>query len=127
MGLHCEPIPPELKVLADPLRSEQVLTNLLSNALRYTPAGGEVVLWASDEADGRVAMHVKDTGAGIPSHALPHIFKRFYRVDSSRSADGGSGIGLTIAKYFVEAQGGQIFVESKTSEGSHFWFTLLRA
>ena len=124
VGLHCEPIPPELKVLADPLRSEQVLTNLLSNALRYTPAGGEVVLWASDEAGGMAAMHVKDTGAGIPLDALPHIFKRFYRADSSRSADGGSGIGLTIAKYFVEAQGGRIFVESKPDEGSHFWFTL---
>lgn len=125
VDLHCEPISPDLRVEADPLRSEQVLTNLLGNALRHTPAGGEVVLWASEEGD-RVAMHVKDTGSGIPPHALPHVFKRFYRADSSRPSHGGSGIGLTIAKYFVEAQGGQIFVESTPGEGSHFWFTLLK-
>ncbi len=124
--LHCRPTVSEFVVCADPLRSEQVLTNLLVNALHHTPGGGEVVLWASEDAN-RVAMHVKDTGTGIPPEALPHIFTRFYRADSARPPDGGSGIGLTLAKYFVEAQGGQLFVESTTGAGSHFWFTLERA
>lgn len=122
VALHCKTIPPELTVWADPLRTEQTLTNLLTNALRHTPAGGEVVLWHSDEGRDRVAMHVRDSGEGIPPEALPHIFERFYRADAARQ--GGSGIGLTIAKHFVEAQGGRIFAESTLGEGSHFWFTM---
>lgn len=123
VSLRCKPIPPELLVMADPIRSEQVLTNLLMNALRHTPAGGEVVLWAARKAPHAV-MHVKDTGEGIPQDALPHIFERFYRAGGSRNVMTGSGIGLTIARYFVEAQGGKIKVESTEGQGSHFWFTL---
>ncbi len=129
--LRCKTIPPDLTVWADPLRTEQVLTNLLTNALRHTPAGGEVVLWHSLEGDEGAAMHVRDSGEGIPPDALPHVFERFYRADTSRQTsrqgDGGSGIGLTIAKYFVEAQGGRIFAQSRPGEGSHFWFTMRRA
>ena len=125
VGLRCEPIPPDLFVLADPIRTEQVLTNLLINALRHTPAEGEVVLWATRGTD-QATMHVRDTGEGISEEALPHIFKRFYR-GNGKNATAGSGIGLTIAQYFVEAQGGSLKAESELGKGSHFWFTLPKA
>lgn len=128
VGLRCVPIPPSLMVMADPQRTAQVLANLLTNALRHTPPGGEVVIWADLTDSRQVRMHVQDTGEGIPEEALPHIFTRFYRSDPARrSREGsGSGVGLTIAKHFVEAQGGQIGAESRVSQGSHFWFTLPR-
>ena len=128
VGLRCLPIPPTLMVKADPQRTAQVLANLLTNALRHTPPGGEVTLWADERDNHLIAMHVRDTGEGIPETVLPHIFTRFYRGDSSRrSKEGsGSGIGLTVAKHFVEAQGGELGVESQVGQGSHFWFTLPR-
>ncbi len=99
-------------VLADPDRIGQVLTNLLGNALQYTPAGGRVEIRARRE-DGGVALAVVDTGIGIPAEHLPHVFDRFYRVDRSRTrASVGSGIGLTIARHLVEAHGGSIRAES---------------
>jgi signal transduction histidine kinase len=116
---------PTLQVLADSQRTIQVLSNLVANALRYTPAGGEVRL--SVEPDAHEALFsVIDTGEGIPPEALPRIFTRFYRADKARSREsgGGSGIGLTIARHFVEAQGGRIGVESELGRGSRFWFTL---
>jgi signal transduction histidine kinase len=116
-------------VLADPLRTLQVLTNLMANALRFTPQGGTVSLWAELDPGGRrVIFHVRDTGSGIDPNDLPHIFTRFYRGDKSRSRDedGGSGIGLTIAKHFVELQGGRIEVQSQPGQGSHFCFSLPR-
>ena len=113
-------------VRADTDRLLQVLTNLLNNALQYTPTGGDVSL--SGELHGHeIFVHVADTGIGIPSEHLPYIFDRFYRVDKSRSrqAGGGSGIGLTISKHLVEAQGGRIWVESPGENyGSTFTFTL---
>jgi signal transduction histidine kinase len=113
-------------VLVDEDRIGQVMLNLAGNALRYTPAGGTVTIFA--EARGRdVEISVADTGVGIPSEHLPHIFDRFYRVDKSRSrqAGGGSGIGLTIAKYLVEAHSGKIWAESAgEGQGSTFRFTL---
>jgi histidine kinase len=113
-----------LPVRADPQRTTQILTNLISNALRYTPSGGNVTLWVSVEKT-KVVFHVQDTGTGISLLDLPHIFSRFYRTDKARAGEsGGSGIGLTIAKYFVEAQGGTIGVESELRKGSHFFFTL---
>jgi signal transduction histidine kinase len=112
----------DTQVFADSHRTLQVLSNLVSNALRYTPIGGRVALWLDIEAD-KLVFHVQDTGAGISENDLPHIFTRFYRADKARS-DSGSGIGLTIARYFVEAQGGTISVESKGNEGAHFYFTL---
>lgn len=112
-------------VQADCDRSMQVLTNLLGNALQYTSSGGHVELVVSREHEA-VRFSVHDTGIGLSSETLPHIFQRFYRVDKSRSrGSGGSGIGLTVAKHLVEAQGGQIGVESAgLGKGSRFWFTL---
>jgi len=112
-------------VQADPGRITQVLLNLLGNALQYTPSGGQVTVRTWSEGP-QVAIAVQDTGIGIPTEHLPHIFERFYRVDKSRSrAGGGSGIGLTIARHLVEAHGGRIWAESASpGQGSTFTFTL---
>jgi two-component system sensor histidine kinase BaeS len=98
--------------LADPDRTLQVLVNLLGNALRHTPGGGPVTLGAV-AGERRVVLRVTDTGGGIAPEHLPHLFERFYRADRSRSrVSGGSGIGLTIARALIEAQGGTIRIES---------------
>jgi len=113
-------------VLADQDRITQVLTNLVGNALQYTPEGGQVTILSRQQQD-EIHISVVDSGAGIPSEHLPHLFTRFYRVDKSRSrqAGGGSGIGLTIARALVEAQGGRIWAESGgEGKGSKFTFTL---
>jgi histidine kinase len=113
-------------VLVDADRITQVLVNLVGNALQYTPAGGDVTLSAERKAK-EILISVTDTGIGIPSEHLPHLFTRFYRVDKSRSrqAGGGSGIGLTIARHIIEAHAGRIWAESAgTGKGSTFKFTL---
>ena len=122
-------LPPTLPaVQADHDRSIQVLTNLLTNALRYTPVPGNVSLELA-AIEGAVQFKVTDTGMGISAEHLPHLFERFYRVDKSRSRMlGGSGVGLTIAKALVEAMGGQIEAASGGSgQGSTFTFTLPQA
>jgi signal transduction histidine kinase len=113
------------QVMADPARAVQILTNLLVNALRYTPAPGRVEVAANFEA-GMIAFRVSDTGVGLAPEQLDHIFERFYRVDKSRSrAFGGSGIGLTIAQSLAKAMGGEIRVESAgLNQGSSFTLTL---
>ncbi len=110
-------------LLVDPERMGQVLGNLLDNALRHTPAGGSVTISAtSSPGAAEVALSVEDTGEGIPAEHLPHIFERFYRVDTARDrTHGGSGIGLAIARALVEAHGGQLSAASPgTGEGSTF-------
>jgi len=113
------------RVNADPDRAVQVLSNLLSNALRYTPAPGCVELQVG-ASDGMVEFSVRDSGVGLSAEDLSQVFERFYRVDRSRSrALGGSGIGLTIAKALVEGMRGQIRAESAGAGlGSTFAFTL---
>ncbi len=113
-------------VLADEDRITQVLTNLVANALQYTPEDGSVTISAVQKDD-EVIVSVKDTGIGIPPEHMENLFTRFYRVDKSRSrnAGGGSGIGLTIARHLVEAHGGRIWVESEgEGKGSTFSFSL---
>jgi signal transduction histidine kinase len=110
----------DVQVFADFHRTLQVLSNLVANALRYTPLGGRVARWLEVEGD-KVVFHVTDSGQGIREANLPHIFPRFFRADKARSGDGGSGIGLTLSKHFVEAMGGTIGVESKPDEGAHFF------
>ncbi len=116
------------QVMADPARAVQILTNLLVNALRYTPAPGRVEVAVSREED-KVAFRVTDTGVGLTPEQLTHIFERFYRVDKSRSrAFGGSGIGLTIAQSLAQAMGGEIRAESAgPGQGSSFTLTLPQA
>jgi len=111
-------------VLADSGRVVQVLTNLLDNALRHTPAGGRVVVEVG--AGGEAVFEVTDTGEGLASEHLPHVFERFYRAAKSRSrSEGGSGVGLSISKALVEAMGGRIWVGSTgPGEGATFSFTL---
>ena len=124
--LDIELAPDLPRVLADEDRAVQVLTNLVGNALQYTPENGKVTIFAK-RIDHEVQISVRDTGTGIPPEHLPRIFDRFYRVDKSRSrrAGGGSGIGLTIARALVEAHGGRIWAESAGEGlGSTFRFTL---
>ena len=113
------------EVQADSDRLSQVLYNLVGNALQYTSAGGYVTV-AARRHGVDVHVRVQDSGIGIAAEHLPYVFDRFYRADRSRArASGGSGIGLTITKRLVEAQGGQIWVESKgEGKGSTFTFTL---
>jgi signal transduction histidine kinase len=109
---------------ADRERVHQVLFNLVDNAIRFTPSGGRVRIEAHRH-DGSVEVSVVDTGVGIPDHALPRLFERFYRVDTARArGDGGTGIGLAIARSVVEAHGGTISAESEPGRGSTFTFDL---
>lgn len=111
-------------VMADPDRIEQVARNLLNNAYHYTSKGGLVTVKLVPDGNG-VTVSVTDTGAGIPSENLPHIFDRFYRVDRSRArTTGGSGLGLAIVKQLVEAQGGLVSANSQVGKGSTFSFYL---
>jgi signal transduction histidine kinase len=117
-------------VQADPDRVRQVLHNLLTNALRHTPDGGEIDILVEpppEDSPAFIRVSVTDTGPGIPAEDLPHVFDRFWRADRSRSREhGGSGLGLAIARQLIEAQGGQIGVASDgvAGQGSRFWFTL---
>ena len=108
-------IPP---VLGDEERIEQVIINIISNSIKYTPEGGEIRVWSrADET--RVFIHVRDNGVGIPPEDIPHLFERFYRVEKSRTADaGGTGLGLAIAKEIVVAHGGEITIRSKVGHGT---------
>ena len=116
-------VPADLRARAHPDHLAQVLANLLQNAVRYTPPDGAVVVAAARHpAD--IVVSVTNTGAGIPTAALPHVFERFYRVEKSRDkARGGAGIGLAIVKRLVEQSGGQVGAESAAGR-TRFWFSL---
>jgi signal transduction histidine kinase len=117
-----EEIPADLpKVLADPPRVQQVLSNLVGNAIKFTPRGGRIMLRVRPDA-AEVSVAVIDTGPGISADQLPHIFGRFWQA--SRSDKRGIGLGLAIARGIVEAHRGRIWVESRVGEGSAFYFTL---
>ncbi len=108
--------------VGDKEKFQQVMSNLLENAIKFTPEGGTVTVTAK-ASQTSLAISVKDTGIGIPPEHLPHVFERFYRIDHFQR-DGGSGLGLAIAKHIVQAQGGEVWVESREGEGSTFTFTL---
>ena len=102
----------------------QILSNLMDNAVKYTPAGGRITVGATP-AGAFVELFVRDTGVGVPPEDLPRLFERFYRVDKARSRElGGTGLGLSIVKHLVAAQGGVIRVESQLNQGTTFFFTL---
>jgi len=119
-------LPPDLPpVLADVERARQVLTNLVHNAIKFTPSGGRVTVAAQTAAEGML-FSVQDTGVGIAAEDLPRIFERFYKADRARSG-GGTGLGLAIARHIVQGHGGRIWAESVAGQGSTFYFTLLLA
>lgn len=129
VGLAVDLSPAIPPILADPDRVRQILSNLASNALRHTPPGGRITITVDRPQDNAAPVRISmcDTGSGIPPQDLPYVFNRFWRAEKSRSRyEGGSGLGLAIARQLVEAQGGQIGVESKgiPGQGSCFWFTL---
>jgi signal transduction histidine kinase len=120
--LKVEIDPAAPKVLADPARARLVLSNLLSNALHHTPAGGSVTVRA-EQHQKYVRFSVADTGPGIPADQAERIFDRFYQVPGTEDL-GGAGLGLSIAKEIVHAHGGEIHVQSKEGAGTTFWFSL---
>jgi len=122
--LEGEPAAGADEVWCDREAVSQILSNLLDNAIKYTPAGGSIVVGA--HAAGRfVELFVRDTGAGIPAEDLPRLFERFYRVDKARSRElGGTGLGLAIVKHLVASHNGTVRVESSLNQGSAFYFTL---
>jgi two-component system, OmpR family, phosphate regulon sensor histidine kinase PhoR len=108
--------------MADRSRIEQVLINLIHNAVKFTPPGGEVSVTASNAGD-EVVFNVRDTGPGIPVEERARVFERFYKADRSR-ASSGTGLGLAIVKHVVLNHGGRIWVESTPGQGATFAFTL---
>jgi two-component system phosphate regulon sensor histidine kinase PhoR len=135
LRVDCPEDLPELR--ADQARLEQVLVNLIHNAVKFTRPGGDVVLSASadtsavpapggSQPSSMITVAVRDTGVGIPADDVPRIFERFYQVDKARSGH-GTGLGLSIARHIVEAHGGTIWVESLEGSGSTFFFTIPQA
>jgi two-component system, OmpR family, phosphate regulon sensor histidine kinase PhoR len=120
LNVECPNDLPKVKI--DSQRLEQVLVNLIHNAIKFTRAGGEVILGAAPSLN-EVRFAVRDTGIGIPLEDVPRIFERFYRVDKSRTGS-GTGLGLSIAKHIVEAHGGKIWAESIEGQGSTFYFSI---
>jgi two-component system phosphate regulon sensor histidine kinase PhoR len=109
-------------IRADKSRLEQVLVNIIHNAVKFTKPGGEISVEAVSTSGG-VQFSIRDTGAGIPSESLTRIFERFYRVDKSRTGS-GTGLGLSISKHIIEAHGGKIWAESREGKGSVFHFVI---
>jgi two-component system, OmpR family, phosphate regulon sensor histidine kinase PhoR len=140
VAIVLDPAPENTEVFCDAEAVHQILANLLDNALKYTPAGGQIFVGArplprrdsspdlgplrTQDYD-LVELYVRDTGLGIPAEELPRLFERFYRVDKARSRElGGTGLGLAIVKHLVRAHGGEVGVISEANQGSRFYFTL---
>jgi signal transduction histidine kinase len=118
------PLNESFEINADTGKIKQVVTNLISNALKFTTEGGSITIYLRT-LNGQIEIRVKDTGIGIPEEEYTKIFDRFYQVDSSLTRKvGGTGIGLNIAKEYVEMHGGKIWVESRVGAGSTFIFTI---
>jgi two-component system phosphate regulon sensor histidine kinase PhoR len=116
---------PHLTATADASRLEQVLANLVDNAIKYGRAQGTVTVGGRKTEDGKVEIFVQDDGPGIPAEALDRVFERFYRVDKARSREqGGTGLGLSIVKHIVQNHGGKVWVKSEVGKGATFCFTL---
>lgn len=123
--INVEPAPPDTEVFCDSQAVQQILSNLMDNAVKYTPEGGAIFVGARVAPRDMVEIYVRDTGMGIPAAELPRLFERFYRVDKARSRElGGTGLGLAIVKHLARAQGGEVRVDSIPNRGSTFYFTL---
>ncbi len=112
--------------MGDSDRIEQVLVNLIDNAIKFTPEGGHIRIWTHNSQD-KVLVSISDSGAGISEADLPFIFDRFYKVDKSHTDKKGTGLGLAIVKSILEQHGETIQVNSKLGSGTTFAFTLKRA
>jgi two-component system phosphate regulon sensor histidine kinase PhoR len=125
ISISQEEVPPLLTVEADRNSLEQVLTNLLDNAIKYGREEGRITISARELEEKEIQVSVQDDGMGIPREDLPRIFERFYRVDKGRSQDlGGTGLGLSIVKHIIHAHGGRVWAESQIGKGSTIYFTL---
>jgi len=127
ISLKCDVPAPVRYIRLDARRIEQVISNLISNAIRHTPQGGQITIALKEEGSPsrdrlqQILISVADTGEGISAEHIPHLFERFYRVETSRSRrEGGAGLGLAIVKQMVEAHGGKVSVESQPGRGSTF-------
>jgi two-component system phosphate regulon sensor histidine kinase PhoR len=119
-------VPESLFAKADADRLQQVLFNLVDNAIKYGRTGGRALVAAVAREDGMIEVSVQDDGPGIPAEALERVFERFYRVDRARSREqGGTGLGLSIVKHIVQSHGGEVWAKSEIGQGSTFYFTLV--
>jgi two-component system phosphate regulon sensor histidine kinase PhoR len=116
-----------IKIYGDPEMFRTIMANLIDNAIKYSPEGGEVLISTQTE-NGFVEFSVKDTGIGIPPKYISRIYERFFRVDKARSRDvGGTGLGLSIVKHMAELQQAKYGVESELDVGSRFWVKFKKA
>lgn len=118
-------VPTDLTARADADRLQQVLTNLVENAIKYGRAEGRVIIGGQPKPDGKIELWVQDDGPGIPLESRDRVFERFYRVDRARSREkGGTGLGLSIVKHIIQAHGGEVWLKSELGAGTTFFFTL---
>ena len=113
--------PTARRVPCDPERIAQALSNLIGNAIKFTPSGGRITVFAQ-ESEREIRIGVRDTGRGVPQEALPHVFERYWQAEGTKRA--GAGLGLSIVKGIVDAHGGRVWAESTPGQGSTFWFSL---
>jgi two-component system sensor histidine kinase GlrK len=125
IALAIQPVEALPPVKADPARIDQLLENLIGNALKYSEADGEVwIEMGADKGGDGLLVRVVDSGCGIPADQLDNIFDKFHRIDNGRETGRGTGLGLSIAKHIVTAHGGKLWAESQLGQGSAFCFTL---